>query len=226
MTIEIIPAIIPFDASETAEQLATVRSFTRAAQLDIDDGEFTPRTSLQSSDIPKILLSGLEYEVHLMVKTPEKYVEEWMQRSPKRIIVHAESKPSALLLQEISHEGIEPVIALTAHTDLDALEPYLHLVRTVLFLCIDPPGDQGRKLLPFVLERVAVFHQKYPSYTIEVDGGINEETMKKVIASGATRLVVGSAIFSGEKPPAEQYLYVQQLAEQCVQNGNIQTTRK
>lgn len=221
MTIDIVPSIVPQDPARAIEQISRVRGFAQVFQLDIGDGVFTPRATLQSKDIPQSVLLGHQYEVHLMVAKPDAFVHEWLRRGPQRIILHAESNPSAFLIQEIEHEGIEPVIGLLAHTDLARLDPYVHLVQSFLFLSIDPPGGQGEKFIPAVVKKMQAFHQAHPSYTIEGDGGINESTMHEIIRSGATRLVMGSAIFNGIRAADEQYNYFMELARQYAQEGDI-----
>lgn len=221
MTIDIIPSIVPRDPARVIEQISRARGFAQIFQIDISDGVFTPHATLQSKDIPQSILRGHQYEVHCMVAKPDEYVHQWLSRAPKRIILHVESDPSAFLIQEIGHEGIEPVIALLANTELTRLEPYMHLVQSVLFLSIDPPGGQGENFIPAVAQKMHTFHQVHPSYTIESDGGINESTMQTVIRSGATRLVMGSAIFNETRMADEQYRYLTELARQYAQEGNI-----
>lgn len=221
MTIDIIPSIVPEDPARAIEQISRARGFAQVFQLDIGDGVFTPHATLQSKDIPQSILLGHQYEVHAMVEKPDAFVHEWISRAPKRIILHAESNPSAFLIQEIEHEGIEPVIAVLAHTDVTRLDPYIHLVQSFLFLSIDPPGGQGQKFIPAVAKNMQAFHRAHPSYTIEADGGINESTMQQMIRSGATRLVMGSAIFNGTRAADEQYRYFMELARQYAQEGDI-----
>ncbi|PIS41780.1 MAG: hypothetical protein COT25_01240 [Candidatus Kerfeldbacteria bacterium CG08_land_8_20_14_0_20_42_7] len=214
MNVEIIPAIVPMDEIRMTEQISQIRAFAQTLQVDITDGIFTPHKTLQSVDIPESLLRGLSYEVHIMAEQSDEIVNQWIRRSPKRIIIHAETHPSALLLQQIEHEGIEPMIALLAPSSLTLLDQYLHLVQSILFLSIDPPGDQGRSFIPNVLKKMRDFHILHASYAIEADGGINEETMQKAMQSGATRLVVGSELFSNKRPPDEEFIYLTQLAHQ------------
>lgn len=215
--IEIIPAIVPIDIERTVQFLQVVRGFSHLVQIDIGDGKFTQRPTLDISDIPKSAYDNLNVEAHLMVRDVQSEIAKWIPRRPKRVVLHAESKPSAQIIQTLQHEGIEVVIGLNAESDNALLEPYTHLVSTVLFLCIAPPGDQGRPFIHHVLQKIINFHRTCPAITIEADGGIDEKTLEPVVRAGATRLVVGSAIFSGDRHPAEAYTYLRQLSLDILQ---------
>lgn len=215
--IEVIPAVVPREVSQTVGLLSVIRRFTDVVQIDVGDGVFTKHRTLCREKIPDQELVGLHIEVHLMVEDIATEVKKWMNIQPKRIIMHVESKPTAQLIQMIKGKGIEPVIGLKAETDISLLSPYAHLVDTFLFLSISPPGEQGRPFIHEVLEKIRVFHKKYPALTIECDGGINELTMIPLLKHGVTRFVMGSGLFSAERPAIEQYTIIKaKLREQSL----------
>jgi ribulose-phosphate 3-epimerase len=215
--ITLIPAIVPQDVERTVQLLQVVRGFSHTVQIDIGDGEFTKHATVDINKIPKSAHETLQVEAHLMVRDIESEIAKWIPRRPKRVILHAESKPSAQIIQTLQHEGIEVGIGLNADSDNALLDPYMHLVSSVLFLCITPPGEQGRPFIHRVLHKIKSFRARFLAITIEADGGIDEETMEPLIKTGVTRFVIGSAIFSTERHPAEAYTYLRQLALDIVQ---------
>lgn len=209
--IEIIPAVVPLDKLKTVELITQIKGFSDILQIDVGDGEFTKHKTLSIDIFSESLFSHVDLEAQLMVRDLQSEVERWVPYRPKRIILHVESKPSAFLIQQIQHEGIEVGIGICAETDIAVLQPYLHLVNNFLFLSISPPGEQGRPFIPEVLQKIKSFHTKYPAAVIEVDGGVDENTMMPLVRAGATRLAIGSGIFSADRSPAEQYVMLRQI---------------
>jgi ribulose-phosphate 3-epimerase len=212
----IVPSILEFSLQTFREKLAEIKKLGPRIQIDIGDGMFTPEKTLQLADIALENFSGMETEIHLMVRDVQTFVDAWIPHTPSRILVHAESKPSAQCIQEIASCGTTPVIALNYQTPIKALVPYLHLVRHVCLLTLAVPGRQGEHFEMDSIEKIQQFHAKYPGYEIEVDGGINPETLPQVVRAGATRAVIGSALFSFGKTPQQRYQELLASAETAV----------
>jgi len=211
MAVEIIPAVIPYAPADVAKLRDDLGGTASLIQIDVGDGIMTERKTLQAHDFsPKDFL-GISFEVHLMVSSPHREVDRWLDLGAKRVIVHAESKPKAMLLQHIEERGAIPIIALQAQTSLRIIEPYLHLVRSVLFLSIDPPGRQGMPFLESVTDKISAFHQRYQTYGIEVDGGMNPQTAKLVVRAGATAIIVGSWLYAENGNPRRRYAELAQV---------------
>lgn len=134
-----------------------------------------------------------------------------------RAFVHAEiKKPLASLLEKIKSYGWEAGIALNPDTGWEVVEPYIarnpsrppltlrggETVDSILFMTVYP-GQNGAAFQPKVIPKITQFHKAYPKIIIEVDGGVNEKTLPRLLTAGVTRFAVGSAIWSAPDPVGE-----------------------
>ena len=194
--IQIIPAVIVKSFDELVARLKSVEPYVEAVQLDIMDGILVPnKTWGESADLEK-LKTNLFLEAHLMVAEPAKAVGEWLESKVGRIIVHWEAINNFSDLMEKTHQADKEFgVALNPETPIEALEPYINNLDLVLLMSVNP-GFAGQEFKKAVLEKIKALRQKYPTVKIGVDGGINLDNAKEVIAAGANYLAVGSAIFS------------------------------
>ena len=210
---EIIPAIIAKDFRDLEEKLGQMIGRVSLVQIDVCDGKFTPKPSwpYQKNGIdPKIesivkeeegfpFWEEIDFEAHLMVDDPENVIDAWILCGAKRIIFHIESKGDARsIISELKERGVEAGIALEIDTPIDAIEPYVDEIDLVQFMGIDRIGFQGEEFDDRVIEKVRKFRDAYPHIPISVDGGVSLETEPLLLEAGATRLVVGSALFKSD----------------------------
>jgi ribulose-phosphate 3-epimerase len=210
--IEIIPAILPVDFADLNEKIDQILGFSRTVQIDICDGQFTPAPSWpykkHDDDFDKLSqqengLPGwekLDYEFDLMVNRPEEVVEQWVEVGATRIIVHVESRGDVAGAIEKLVGKAEIGLALNMDTATDVVEPFKDMITCVQLMAIDHIGFQGQTFNVKVIERVKAVREKYPNLTISVDGGVSLENAQLLIAAGAHRLIVGSAIFESDNP--------------------------
>lgn len=188
---EIIPAIIPKSAADLKEKLETVKGLADTAHVDVTEN---PPTFF-----PSFSKGGGKwriFEAHLMVANPTALVPSLVRVGFGRIIVQIE-RLSAEQFAEAVHEWkhtTEVVPSLEIETPLDAIDSFAHELETVQLMGIAEIGAQGRPFDTRVIERVRALHAKYPHLTIAVDGGVNKENAEQLVAVGAARLVVGSAL--------------------------------
>lgn len=212
--IQIIPSVLEQSKKSAHEKIQLIQKFSPVIQMDVCDGIFSDARTLQSSDFSRSDFGKLMIEAHLMVQDPESFVDQWIALGAKKIILHAEAKPRAQLIQHIASHGVEPAIACKATSTVKDIEPYSHLVHSFLFLSIDPPGHQGFPLHMPTLVQMKRFHDAHPEYTLEADGGVNDTTLQKFLAAGATQLVVGSWLFAKDTTPEKQYRSLVVLAQE------------
>ncbi len=219
MKIEIIPTILVNSFNEVKERIAAVEKCVNWIQLDIMDGVFVnnetwPHTVVPGrakrgkrffAEIEKLkklnLLKGrkIKIEVHLMVEEPEKEFNEWLKVAD-RIIVHFESKiiNRELGIEEMAKKAHkfkkEFGLALNPETHYVAVTPFLQNLDLVLLMTVQP-GWGGQEIKEWVLEKVEALRKIWPQGNIEVDGGINNENIEKVISSGVNLICVGTYIF-------------------------------
>lgn len=225
---KIIPAILAPDFDTVASSLASLRSFVSEVQIDVVDGVFAPHTTWPYGDdarFEKILSEeeGLPYweeysfEIDLMVDRAAPAAEKWVRAGASRIIIHAESADATDALgslQSLRGEGsfsIETGIALSLMTPLEDLERFEERYDFVQLMGIAHIGRQGEPLDERVYARAAELRRRYGG-TISIDGGVSLLNARKLVQSGATRLVAGSAILKAEDPKAAYEQLLQEIS--------------
>ena len=157
-------------------------------QLDVMDGEFVKDKSLDFDlELPK----GLKYEAHLMVRD----VAGWIEKhglEVDRIVFHFEAVEDAReIIKLIRDKGKEVGIAINPLTEVSEIKPYLELLDMVLVMTVEP-GSYGGKFLSETLRKVETLRKLNPDMDIEVDGGINDETIALADVAGANLFIAGS----------------------------------
>ena len=191
----IYPAILARSVDEFCRKIETAAMFAEGVQIDIMDGSFVPETTFQEAKRITVCKPGsLFYELHLMVEHPEKYIEPW-ENAADSYILHIETVSDPLsLIEYIRSIKKEVGLAISPATSVDVVLPYIPSVDTVLVMTVEP-GKDGQRYIPEMEEKIRTLRSKFPKLPIEVDGGINEQTIVRAHAAGANLFVVGSAIW-------------------------------
>ena len=196
--IEIIPAIIAKSFKELKEKIEQVEQYVRWVQIDIMDGNFVANSTWNKPGDLKYYDPGVLLEAHLMISEPEKYVEQWIDAGIKRIIFHIEATVSPYDIIRICRaRGVEAGVAISPDTPLGIVENVIKRADMVLILGVTP-GFGGQEFKPEVLEKIKALREANPRLTIEVDGGMNLKTAKRVVSAGANIIVAGSFIYNSE----------------------------
>ncbi|MFQ6069813.1 MAG: ribulose-phosphate 3-epimerase [Candidatus Aminicenantales bacterium] len=195
MKLIIIPAVISRTQEELDTILKKIGSSADLLQLDIMDGKFVPSTSLNFNfEIPQDRFS---YEAHLMISDPETWIEKFGQKV-KTIIVHLETVDNpGRFIQKIKKMGKKAALALNPETPQEALRAYVNEIDQVLIMTVHP-GFYGSKFLPEMAEKIKSLRELAPELDIEVDGGINPETIELVHSAGANMFVSGSYLIKAQ----------------------------
>ena len=221
---EIIPAVLPESFEELSEELGEVAHFARAAHIDVCDGMFVPHVSWPYGDTDdghfvSIQKEGeglpfwekLDFEAHLMVMHPERLVSSWIRAGVARVIVQAEAVTNKEALIKVIGEMTELGIALKLETPLDTFMPFVGSVQTLHLMTIARIGYQGEEFQESAIKRVREAHRRFPDIVISVDGGVGVENASELIDAGASRLIVGSALFESENI-TKTYREIQEVA--------------
>ena len=170
--------------------------------VDIMDGHFVPNLSFGYSLVKAMRpITDLVLDVHLMIDTPIKYAENFCKAGADYLTIHVEADTPENIrktLELIRSLGVKPGIVVKPKTPAEAIEEYLPLVDMVLVMTVEP-GFGGQKFMADMMPKVKKLRQMLdkvnPDCHLEVDGGVDLNTVKECKANGANVFVAGSAYF-------------------------------
>lgn len=171
--------------------------------IDVMDGHFVPNLTIGAPVVSALRpLTSMPFDVHLMVDNPASMIDSFVKAGADYISFHIEAEVHAhRLVQRIREAGCRPGISLVPSTPVSALREVLPLVDLVLVMTVNP-GFGGQEMIASCLDKVRelkkIKHEKDFSYIVSVDGGVNCETLPRVLDAGTDLVVSGSAFFTGE----------------------------
>jgi ribulose-phosphate 3-epimerase len=189
--------------------------------VDIMDGHFVPNLTF-GPDIVKAVkrASKLPIDAHLMVADPERFAEIFIEAGANMVTFHIEVVPRPRpLLRKIRKLGARPGLVVKPGTPVSAVFPFLDEVDLVMVMSVEP-GWTGQKFMPIAIPKIRQLRRKAgPALDIEVDGGINEETLGPCAEAGANVIVAGAAIYRVGSPRAAIRRIRATLAKNCGDAG-------
>ncbi len=168
--------------------------------VDVMDGHFVPNLTMGPFIVEACRrVTQLPLDVHLMIEKPEVLLESFAQAGATNLTVHVETCPNLhRTLQTIRELGCKAGVVINPGTPVSLVEPVLHMVDLVLVLSVNP-GYSAQTFLPEVLPKVTavrrLLEQVNPGAYLEMDGGINSDTLPRSINAGANVFVAAHAIF-------------------------------
>lgn len=168
--------------------------------VDVMDGCFVPSISFGMPVISSIRpCTDAFFDVHLMIEEPERYIERFAESGADSITVHAEAtRHLDRVLTQIADAGCKAAVALNPATPLNVLDHVLDKVDMILIMTVNP-GFGGQKYIEAMTDKIRTLRRlllsKGMEKDIQVDGGINENTVRTVLSAGANVIVAGSAVF-------------------------------
>lgn len=201
-TIKIAPSILSADFSKMGEEVKNLEeSGADVIHCDVMDGVFVNNITFgikMVEDLRKI--TKLPLDCHLMIVHPEKYVERFVKAGADYVTVHAEACGEGLedTLKLIKNAGAKCGAVINPDTPVSAIERVLPLCNMALVMSVFP-GFGGQKFIAEVLEKVRkirrIIRENDLNCEVEIDGGINAETVKAAKEAGANVIVAGSSVF-------------------------------
>ncbi|GGG21384.1 ribulose-phosphate 3-epimerase [Lysinibacillus alkalisoli] len=220
--IKIAPSILAANFAKLGEEVKEVEAAGAALiHIDVMDGHFVPNISFGAIALEAIRpLSTLPMDVHLMIENPDQYIEQFAKAGADYITVHVEAcKHLHRTIQLIRSFGVKPGVVLNPHTPIESIQHVLEDIDMVLFMTVNP-GFGGQQFISSVIPKVAalsaIIKERNLNIEIEIDGGINAETIVPCAQAGATIFVAGSAIYNQEDR-AKALQTIKQAGEQAIQ---------
>lgn len=197
----IIPAVNARTREEALSTIKIAASFARWIHIDVADGKFAPVTTWGDPEaLPalKAEFPHVSFEVHLMVQDVEDVLEEWLKAGASRIIIHQEAIENYQMILSLCEKyGAEAMLSIPISSR--TLDSKVSLFKSFQILAV-PPGFAGQDFDDRALFVMNLLKTTVPNAKIEVDGGINPVTVKKVESAGATIAVSASYIFNNPNP--------------------------
>ena len=201
---KIAPSILSADYANFESELKKLEATgAEYVHIDIMDGHFVPNISFGAGVVASMRPhSRLVFDCHLMVSNPEHHIEDFARAGADIISIHAEATPHIHgALQKIRAAGVKASVVINPGTPVEAVKNVLNLVDQVLVMTVNP-GFGGQAFLPETMDKVrelvVLREVNQLDVDIEVDGGIDDETIGIAKEAGANVFVAGSYVFKGD----------------------------
>ncbi|MBR6397519.1 MAG: ribulose-phosphate 3-epimerase [Lachnospiraceae bacterium] len=202
--IKLAPSILSADFNILGSQMAdTKRACATWAHFDVMDGSFVPQISFGNPVLKSLRKNtDLFLDVHLMVVNPERKIRSFADCGADMITFHYEATDDpGTCIAAIEETGKKVGLALKPGTPIRVIEPFMHRLDMLLVMTVEP-GFGGQKYIPASTRRIAEARRMFTvsglDTDIEVDGGIKRDNVDIVLNAGATVIVAGSAVYSGD----------------------------
>ena len=207
--IKISPSILSADFSRLADQ---VREAEEAGvdyiHVDVMDGHFVPNITIGPLVVKALRpITKLPLDVHLMIENPEFYIEDFSKAGADIITVHQEATPHLhRTIQQLHDLGIKAGVSINPSTSVRTLDEIICDLDLILVMSVNP-GFGGQSYIHSCTNKIRKVREMLDdrgiSADLEVDGGVNVDTVNEVISAGANAFVAGSAIFNDKNSVAE-----------------------
>jgi ribulose-phosphate 3-epimerase len=211
----IAPSILSADFTRLADEVAAVRG-ADWLHVDVMDAHFVPNLTIGLPVVKDLLrVSDIPLDCHLMITDPDTWAVRYADAGAHNVTVHVEAADDPIqIAKDLRAAGSKAGLSIKPKTPL---EPYIELLKhydTLLVMSVEP-GFGGQDFIPEVLGKVAAARRLVDSgeltVLVEIDGGVNEDTIEQAAEAGVDCFVAGSAVY-GSKNPAQMVAILRDLA--------------
>ena len=211
----IAPSILSADFARLAEEVVAVRG-ADWLHVDVMDGHFVPNLTIGLPVVKDLLgVTEIPVDCHLMIEDPDRWAIDYAEAGAYNVTIHVEAaRDPVKIAKDLRAAGAKAGLSIKPHTPL---EPYLDLLKyydTLLVMSVEP-GFGGQEFMPEVLGKVRTARRLVDvgqlSVLVEIDGGINEDTIEFAAEAGVDCFVAGSAVY-GAKDPAKMVAELRAVA--------------
>ncbi len=196
------PSILSADFARLSEEVAKLEPLgIDEIHIDVMDGHFVPNITIGPPVIASLRKeTDMFFDTHLMIAHPARYFDAFIEAGADGITCHAEVMEAMECVKMAKRDGIRAGISINPETEFEVLMPYLDVVDMVLLMTVHP-GFGGQKFIMDVVPKIERLREwidrEGREIIVQVDGGINVDTVKIALDAGAEILVAGSAVFGG-----------------------------
>lgn len=204
MEIKISPSVLASDFANLESELKKcVVGGADLIHLDVMDGHFVPNISIGAPVIAALdKVCDTPFDVHLMISDPLFYIDDFIKAGADIITFHVECESDIdKTIDKIASAGCKAALAVKPNTPIEAIYPYLDKLSMVLVMTVEP-GFGGQSFMESTMPKIEKLRAKCSELDIQVDGGINADTVKTAGKAGANVFVAGSAVFKSDDPAA------------------------
>lgn len=197
----IAPSILSADFAKLGDELRAVeKAGADWIHVDVMDGRYVPNITMGPLVVEAVRrTTSLPVDVHLMIESPDRYIPDFVSAGADYIAVHQEACTHLhRTIQLIREKGARPGVALNPATPVETLKWILPDIDLIVVMSVNP-GFGGQRFIPSSLEKIAeikaLIQEKGLSTLIQIDGGVNPDTIGRISRAGVNVFVAGSAIF-------------------------------
>ena len=198
--VRIAPSLLSCDFANIEREVKAIEAAgADLLHVDVMDGHFVPNLTIDPPVVQAIKrVATIPLDCHLMMTDPHRYIEAFAKAGADYLTIHVESNaPLGETIEAIRKAGVCPGLVLNPETGIEAAAPWLDKIEMLLVMSVWP-GFGGQSFIADVLKTVSKARDLAPDLDIEIDGGINDRTVKAAVEAGANVIVAGSYIFGGD----------------------------